>query len=65
MGSPNQPQRLLVELDDGDWLEISITSPDLPPDDDSPYLDLANGIIREEDGVIVAATPLKPPSAEA
>ena len=49
--------RLLVELDDGDWLDISITGPNNPPDEDFPYLELADGIVGDEDGAIIAATP--------
>ncbi|MGH9081622.1 MAG: hypothetical protein ACRDYE_16360 [Acidimicrobiales bacterium] len=45
--------QLLVELEDGDWLDISITSPGQGSDDASGYLDLADGILGDEDGEIV------------
>ena len=58
-------RRLLIELDNGDLLYVSVTSPHLPADDNFPYLDFAGGIVGEEDGVIVAASPLTPPAPEA
>jgi hypothetical protein len=45
--------KLLVELEDGDWLEIAITSAGQSSDDTSPCLDLAEGIVGDEDGAVV------------
>jgi hypothetical protein len=43
----------VVALDDGDWLEILITTGGHEPTSDAPYLTLANGIVGDEDGTIV------------
>lgn len=45
--------RLLVELEDGDWLDVSITGSGRGSDDGSAYLDLADGILGDEEGVVV------------
>jgi hypothetical protein len=45
---------LLVALDDGDWLEILITTGRGKPIIDAAYLNLAQGIVGDEDGTIVA-----------
>jgi hypothetical protein len=45
---------LLVELEDGDWLQISITRPGTSSDDASAYLDLAEGLLGDEEGVLIA-----------
>jgi hypothetical protein len=45
--------KLLVALEDGDWLEISIKGAECSSDDASSYLDLADGIVGDEDGTIV------------
>jgi hypothetical protein len=54
-GCTGPPRRLLIELDNGDWLDINITDTATPPDD-FPYLHLAHGIVGDEDGTIHAAT---------
>lgn len=44
---------LLVALDDGDWLEILITTDRDGPTSDAAYLNLAQGIVGDEDGTII------------
>lgn len=46
--------QLLVELEDGDWLDISITGPGVVEAEDAAYLTLAEGIVGEESGTVVA-----------
>ena len=46
---------LLVELDDGDWLAVSITSGEHAVEE-LGSVDLAEGIAGDESGVIVAGT---------
>lgn len=45
---------LLVALDDGDWLEIVITPGRDGPITDAAYLTMADGIVGDEDGTIIA-----------
>ncbi|MBO0728529.1 MAG: hypothetical protein J2P57_04670 [Acidimicrobiaceae bacterium] len=45
---------LLVALDDGDWLEIAVSSARPDPSSDANYVGLAEQIVGDEDGAIVA-----------
>lgn len=60
--SPNGT--LLVELEDGDWLAISISAREMPVEDFA-YLDLAEGILGDEAGVLVAVAPCEPGNLDA
>ena len=45
---------LLVELEDGDWLLISITGHEQSSDETSAHLELADGIVGDEDGAVLS-----------
>jgi hypothetical protein len=45
---------LLVALDDGPWLEILLTTDHDGLASDAAYLNLAQGIVGDEDGTIIA-----------
>jgi hypothetical protein len=50
--------RLLVELEDGAWLNISIANTHPQAVEEPTYLDLAEGILGDEEGVVVATSPI-------
>jgi len=54
-GPSESDWELLVELEDGDWLQISVTNSRQSVNESSAYLDLTESILGDEDGWLVCS----------